>query len=207
MRTNDTYSDFDDFDDYLDDMKEKSKRDRNWLALAAFLLGSRFVLDSLKPQGPRERPFLSKPRRVKDIPAPVFRDILKMDIKVGDYYHLFSEKELARFRQLSEELRHHGRLEDSRTVENTAMRWVKQKNKMLNEFGSAEAYRSGALDIYIHASQNGLVLKIPWSATGRNPCRRCWSLDGMLFRPEDFPGPQHFHCQCNCPMADPVWVF
>ena len=59
---------------------------------------------------------------------------------------------------------------------------------MLNEFGSAETYRSGALDIYIGASQSGLVLKIPWSATGRNPCRVCWSLDGELFSPEGFPG-------------------
>ena len=87
------------------------------------------------------------------------------------------------------------------------MRWVKQENKMLNDFGSAETYRSGALDIYIGASQSGLVLKIPWSATGRNPCRVCWSLDGELFSPEGFPGPPHFHCQCNCPMASPVWVF
>ena len=81
MRTNDTYLDSDDFEDYFDDMKEESKRDRKWLALAAFILGSRFVLDSLKPHGPRERPFLSKPRRVKDIPDPAFRDILKMGYK------------------------------------------------------------------------------------------------------------------------------
>ena len=98
-------------------------------------------------------------------------------------------------------------MEDSRTIENTAMRWVKQENKMLADFGSAEAYRPGAVNVYIRASQNGLVLKIPWSATGRNPCSRCWALNGELFSPEEFPPPQHFHCQCNCPMASPVWVF
>ena len=112
MKNDDTYLDSNDFESYFNDMKEESERNHKWMVLAAFLLGSRFVLDSLKPQGPRERPFLSKPVSVKDIPNQAFRDILKMDIKVKEYYHVFSEKELARFKQLSEELRHHGRLED-----------------------------------------------------------------------------------------------
>ena len=115
MKNDDTYLDADDFEVYFRDMKEESKRDHKWLALVAFILGYRFVLDSLKPHGPRERPFLPKPRKIKDISGHAFRDILRMDIKVKEYYYLFSEKELARFKQLSEELRHHGRLEDSRT--------------------------------------------------------------------------------------------
>lgn len=85
MRNNDIYLDSNDFKSYFTDMKEESRRDHKWLALAAFILGYRFVLDSLKPHGPRERPFLSKPRKVKDIPKSVFRDILKMDIKMEEY--------------------------------------------------------------------------------------------------------------------------
>lgn len=92
MKNDDTYWDSDDFEVYFDDMKEEFERDRKWLVLDAFILGSRFVLDSLKPYGPCERPFLSRPRRVMDISKSVFRDVLRMDIKVEEYYCLFSEK-------------------------------------------------------------------------------------------------------------------
>lgn len=205
IMTRNNYDDLD-FDGYLADMKEESERDHLWLSTAAFLLGSRFVLESLKPQGPRERPFLSKPVRVEDISENVFKDILKMDIKVEHYYYIYSEKELEVFKQLRDELRHYGRLEDFRTIENTAMKWMKQKNEMLADLGSLEAYRSGVLDILSDVDVQGFKVLIPWSATGDNPCDECNALDGELFEPDDFPAPPHFGCQCNDPMADPIWI-
>jgi hypothetical protein len=56
-----------DFEEYMDDLKEEFQRDHTWLSTAALLLGSQFVLDSLKPHGPIERPFISKPIKITDI--------------------------------------------------------------------------------------------------------------------------------------------
>lgn len=84
-----------DFEGYFNDFKEETYRDDQWLALAAFLLGSRFVLDSLKPKGPKNRPFLSKPYKIKDIPSSAFKSILKMIIEADHHYYFYSEKDLA----------------------------------------------------------------------------------------------------------------
>jgi hypothetical protein len=196
-----------DFDSYLDDMKEKSERDNDWLGGAAFLLGSTFVLESLKPKGPVERPFLSKPQQIKDISMESFRDILRLDVKAESYSYVYSEKELNVFKHLMNDLKQHGRLEDSRSIENTALRWMEQKNGLLADFFSNETSKVGSLDIFSLASEQGLIVLIPWSVTGDNPCDECLSLDGELFDPNDFPDPPHFGCQCNDPMADPVIVF
>lgn len=201
------YKDYDlDFEEYIQDMKKESERDHRWLSMAALLLGSTFVLNSLKPRGSKNRPFLSKPVKVEDIPENVFKNILKMNIKLEHYYYIYSEKELNVFKQLQENLRQHGRLEDSRTIENTAMKWMKQKNEMLANFESSESYRSGALDVLNISDDNGFKLLIPWTCTGSNPCRVCQALGGELFEPDDFPPPPHFGCQCNDPIADPILV-
>lgn len=200
-----SYDDLD-FDEYMNDMKEESQRDHSWMRNAVLLLGSKFVLDSLKPHGPKERPFLSKPEKVMDISEKSFKDILKLDVSMEQRYYIYSEKELDVFKQLLEELKHHGRLEDFRTIENTAMRWMKQKSDMLSKFGSSEAYRIGALDVLSMDDVRQFKILIPWSATGDNPCGDCQDLDGELFEPDDFPPPQHYGCQCNDPIADPVIV-
>jgi hypothetical protein len=50
-----------------------------------------------------------------------------LDISIGKHDYIYSEKELNVFKQLKENLKQYGRLEESRTIENTAMRWMEQK--------------------------------------------------------------------------------
>lgn len=203
QRYNEEYPDF---EDYMIDMKEESRRDHNWLLTSAFLLGSTMVLESLKPTGPQKRPVIIKPQHISDISETSFKQILKLDVDIEKYEYIYSKRELQMFKQLQEELRHHGRLEDSRTIENTAMRWTKQKNKLLSDFGAHVSKKQGSVDVYQVAEEQGFKILIPWVATGPNPCGDCLALDGELFSPEDFPPPQHFNCECNEPMADPILV-
>lgn len=87
-----------DFEGYINEMEENTEQDHQWLSQVAILLGSKFALESLKPQGPRQRPLLSKPQRVKDISEESFRDILKLNVSMEQHYYIYSENELNTFK-------------------------------------------------------------------------------------------------------------
>lgn len=203
-----------DLDPYYDDVIEKSDNENNWLLSVAGLLGTLLVIESLQPTGSIESPdLISSPVSVSDISDKQFEDILRMDASSGssisDVAYVYSEDELKQFQQLSEELRQFGRLEDPRTLENIDMRWAEQINDKMGMFTDLEAYKSGALDVYIEAQVNwGASIKIPWNPTGPNTCDDCMAMvDEGPYPPDEFPEPVHFGDQCNDPMADPVIDF
>lgn len=203
-----------DLDPYYEDVIEKSDNENNWLLSVAGLLGTLLVIETLQPTGSIESPeLISSPVSVDDISDKQFEDILRMDVSSGssiaDVAYVYSEDELSQLQLITEDIRQLGRLEDPRTVENIEMRWAEQINDKMGMFTDLEAYKSGALDVYIEAQVNwGATIKIPWDPTGPNTCDDCMALvaDGP-YAPDDFPEPPHFGCQCNDPMPDPVIDF
>ncbi|MCE7697866.1 MAG: hypothetical protein K8E24_003180 [Methanobacterium paludis] len=204
-----------DMDDYYENVNQQSDKDNDWLFEAAGLLGVAFVVQSLQPSGPQDSPVLADtPTSINDISDDTFNSIMRMEIdpanmdtSVQDLSYAYSEDDLKHFQQMGEELKQHGRLEDTRTVENTSMRWAEQANDKMAMFGDIEAYKSGALDEYATAvTEYGATIKIPWVCTGDNPCPDCLELeaDGPY---DELPEPPHFGCQCNDPMAEPIIVF
>ncbi|AEG18647.1 hypothetical protein MSWAN_1636 [Methanobacterium paludis] len=206
-----------DLDGYYQDANEKSDEDSNWLFETAGLLGAAFVVQSLQPSGAIDSPVLADtPISVSDIPDDTFNSIMRMEIdpanmdaSVQDLSYAFSDADLKQYQQMGEELKQQGRLEDTRTVENTSMRWAEQANDKMGMFGDLEAYKSGALDTYIQAvNEYGASIQIPWNPTGPNTCDECLqAVDDGPYPADQFPEPIHFGDQCNDPMADPVIVF
>ena len=112
------------------------------------------------------------------------------------------------YESISQELKQLGRLEDPLTIENKGFNWAEAQSDQMGMFGDIEAYKSGALDTYITASQTGADIMIPWSATGDNTCDDCMAkVDEGPYKPDEFPEPVHYGDQCNDPMADPIIVF
>jgi hypothetical protein len=195
-----------DFHEHFKNCVDRSDRDHDWLFKVAELLGVIFVLKSLQPTGSISSRVLSKtPKNVVDIDVKVFRYILQMDLTgVPGLEYIYSERELKVFAGIMESLKQYGRLEDPRSVENTMMRWVKERNDIMGMFGDLESYKSGALDTYIQAvTEYECEIKIPWNPTGPNTCDDCMDMTEELYDPDDFPDPPHFGCQCNDPMAEP----
>lgn len=216
----------DDFglDKYYQDAVNNLDLNNHWLLTVAGLLGAAFVTQSLQPviatkpiveetvEETSELPLelATTPIAVKDISDESFSNIMQMNISKEDIAsYLYNEDEMGTFKQLGEELRQHGRLEDPNTIENTAFSNAVNSNDKMGMFSDMEAYRSGALDTYIQATtEYGASIRIPWSPTGDNTCDECQALaDNGPYDPEDFPEPPHYGCQCNDPMADPEIVF
>lgn len=206
-----------DLDDYYENTNQDSDKDSNWLFMVAGLLGGAFAVESLKPTGPRDSPNLaSTATSIDDISDETFSTIMKseidpakLDSSVENLQYAYTDAELEQYKQLGEELKQHGRIEDPRTIENKAMAWAENRNDSMGMFGDLEAYKSGALDDYITAvTEYGATIEIPWTCTGDNPCRDCLDLEAAgPYDPENYPEPPHFACCCNDPMAAPVITF
>lgn len=206
-----------DMDVYYENTNQESDSDMNWLLTAAGLLGMAMVTKSLDPSGPLESPILADtPISVNTVSDETFSDIMRMNVEptslTGDLKALpygLTDQEFSQYNQLAEELKHQGRLEDPRTIENTSMRWAEERNDMAGMFADLESSKAGTLDEYIRAAaEENAKIMIPWNPTGDNTCEECMALveDGP-YPVDDFPEPPHFGCQCNDPMADPIIVF
>jgi hypothetical protein len=205
-----------DLDNYYADTNKKSDLDNNWLIAAAGLLGAAFVTQSLNPTGPIDKPNLvDTPISVNDIPEDTFSSIMRMeidpiniDVSVSKMEYIYSQDQLNEYKQLGEDLRQHGRLEDPKSIENTAFRNAEQSNDKMGIFTDMEAYKSGALDNYIWAqTEFGATIEIPWDPTGPNTCGECLDLSSSTYNPDNYPEPPHYGCECNDPFPEPVITF
>jgi hypothetical protein len=206
-----------DLDNYYADTNKKSDLDNTWLIAAAGLLAGAFVTQSLNPTGSIKAPNLvDTPISVESIPEDTFSSIMNMDIapinievSTSKMEYIYSQDELNQFKQMGEDLRQYGRIEDPKSIENTAFRNAEQSTDRMGMFTDMEAYKSGALDNYIWAqTEFGATIQIPWDPTGANTCDECWVLaDAGPYSPDNFPEPPHYGCQCNDLMAEPTITF
>lgn len=203
-----------DLDSYYSSTVEDSDYNYTLFLGVAALLGGYLTIASIQPTGPYDSPeFNDHVLLPGAIASEVFRELytFQVDLEKGGQVksleYIYTKEELAAYKQLGQELRSHGLLEDPRTIENLAYRNTEQITDKIGLFTNIEAEKAGRLDAYgSWKEQNpGKIILIPWIPAGANTCDECQDLaDDGPYPPEDYPEPPHFGCECI--PGDPIII-
>lgn len=137
-----------------------------------------------------------------NLPSDVLR--ISTYIRFPPDFILPSNLKLDQYKYLYEQLRHHGRLEDPRTIENIQFKWQQNISDKVGSFGDLEANKQGELDLY-----KGETVVIPWWTQQDDhvcPVCRKQEIEGP-YPPDGYPEPPHFACRCNDPFPEPIRVY
>lgn len=191
-------------DTYFQDAQDSLDQNTSKVSAIAGLIGVNLVVNSIKPSGPVDNPvFKNFTHTVTDIPKKELADTFNLNIDVKVYNYVYHTDEIKKYQQLAEELKHHGRIEDPRTIENLSFRNSSMISDRLGMFGEFESFKTGQLDVYkiLEATENVIVL-IPFEnlETGgeedEKTCEECWELIyNSPYPPDEFPEPPHFGCR------------
>lgn len=204
-------------DSYFEEAESNQDREIAGILASAGLLGALLAITSLNPSGtPKAPKFPTTPKAVTDISSKEFEAIFKIkldpksliDFKLEKLKFVFNNKELESFRQLGEQIKHLGRIEDPRTIEMRAFKNAEQISDMLGMFGDFEAWKSGMLDRYLqYENMLNARIMIPWVTMGdENVCNDCLELEANgSYSPDEYPEPPHFGCRCE--PGEPEIVF
>ena len=114
------------------------------------------------------------------------------------YSNFIEEKDLTYYKNLSEQFKQYGRIEDPKSIEN--LHWQNQQTILdkTGLFGNTESTKSGMLDTYIkNNNYSDTEVRIPWVCAGDNTCGDCEDIEAAgPYLPDEYPEPPHYGCEC-----------
>jgi hypothetical protein len=176
-----------------------------WILAAVTLTGTGQVINKLTPADllilKENAPELSTltPLELDDIVTNMIPlQEIEIPYTTEVYSNFIDENDLTYYKNLSEQFKQYGRIEDTKSIEN--LHWQNQQTILdrVGLFGNNESTKSGMLDTYIkNNNYSDTEVRIPWVCAGDNTCGDCEDLEAAgPYLPEDYPEPPHYGCEC-----------
>lgn len=187
--------------------KQSNNLDKLLLGLG-LIVSVNAVNNVYRELSPKEKELLKndvKPQQKNRINK--IHDTTPSNIDIEAYLTFFTDEEIQNYKNIAEQLKQQGRIEDPRTVENIAYNNASRISETVSQFGAIESTKQSYLGVMVSNSNDDHTLLIPWITAGAHTCGDCEDLaNAGPYLPTNYPAPPHYKCECLPGTPVPIFI-